>query len=74
MAYKLSAVVEKEDDEFVSHCVEVEVTSQGSTIEEALNNLKEAVSLYIKNAEKEELDRLKKVQEANPIMTMITVQ
>lgn len=74
MKYKVSAVVEKEDNEYVSHCVELEVTSQGSTIEEALNNLKEAVSLYIKHAEEDELEHLKKVQEVSPIMTTIMVQ
>ena len=56
--YKLSAIVEEEENLFVSHCVELQVASQGKSIEEALANLKEAVQLYIKHAEPEELSRL----------------
>ncbi len=47
--YNLSAIVEKEESWYVSHCVELQVTSQGKSIEEALENLKEAVSLYLKH-------------------------
>jgi predicted RNase H-like HicB family nuclease len=48
--YNLSAVVEKEGDFYVAHCVELQVTSQGKTIEEALENLKEAAELFLENA------------------------
>ncbi|AIY90292.1 hypothetical protein GACE_1251 [Geoglobus acetivorans] len=40
----------KEGDQYVSKCPELEVASCGDTIEEALENLKEAVELYIENA------------------------
>ena len=43
----IHAFVEKEDDVFVAHCVEHGVASQGCTQEEAIANLKEAVSLYL---------------------------
>ena len=46
----LTAMVWKEGDQYVSKCPELEVASCGDTIEEALENLKEAVELYIENA------------------------
>lgn len=42
-----SAIVHKEDDLYVADCPEVGTVSQGSTIEEALENLKEATELYL---------------------------
>lgn len=44
---KLSAVIRKEGSLFVSWCPEFDVASQGTTVEEALANLKEAVELYV---------------------------
>ncbi len=37
---RLTALIEREDDMFVALCPEVDVASQGSTIEEAHSNLK----------------------------------
>ena len=42
-----SAIIHKEDDLYVADCPEVGTVSQGSTIEEALENLKEATELYL---------------------------
>ena len=47
--YELSALITKEDDWYVARCVELDVTSQGKTLEEARANLKEAVELYIES-------------------------
>ena len=47
--YELSALITKEDDWYVARCVELDVTSQGKTLEEARENLKEAVELYIES-------------------------
>ena len=47
---ELTAVIWQEDDEFVSLCPEVGVSSCGSTLEEARTMLEEAVDLYIENA------------------------
>ena len=44
---RFSAVIEREDDWYVSLCPELDVASQGKTIEEALANLNEAVELYL---------------------------
>jgi len=43
----LTAVLHKEDDMYVAECPEVGTFSQGPTIEEAVDNLKEATELYL---------------------------
>ncbi len=43
----LTAIIKKGDKQYVALCPELDVVSQGYTIEEALKNLKEAVALYI---------------------------
>ncbi len=53
----LTAVLEREGDGFVSLCPELDVASQGNTVEEALGNLKEAVELFLESAPPEELQR-----------------
>ncbi|HDQ25485.1 MAG TPA: type II toxin-antitoxin system HicB family antitoxin [bacterium] len=54
MNKRLNAVIIKEEKWYVAHCLELDVVSQGKTIEEAEKNLKEAVELY-----KEDLEKLK---------------
>ena len=48
--FEYTAVVWREGKSYVSKCPELGVASCGDTIEEATNNLKEAVELYIENA------------------------
>ena len=43
----LTAVIFKEEDLYVAQCPEFGATSQGTTIEEAVANLKEATELYL---------------------------
>ena len=43
----LTAIIKKGEKQYVALCPELDVVSQGYTIEEALSNLKEAVELYI---------------------------
>ena len=47
MERKFSAVIAKEGRWYVSHCPELGVSSQGRTKKSALNNLREAVELYL---------------------------
>lgn len=42
-----TAVIHKEENIYVAECPEVGSVSQGLTIEEAVNNLKEATTLYL---------------------------
>lgn len=43
----LTAVIHLEENIYVAECPEVGTVSQGSTIEEAIENLKEATELYL---------------------------
>jgi len=55
MSLKFTAVITKEENWYVAHCIELGVVSQGKTIEEAKANLKEAVELYIESFGTEDL-------------------
>jgi predicted RNase H-like HicB family nuclease len=46
-AHTFTAVLHKEDELYVAECPEVGTVSQGTTIEEAIANLKEATELYL---------------------------
>jgi len=43
----LTAILHKEEDLYVAECPEVGTVSQGKTIEDAINNLREATELYL---------------------------
>ncbi|MGB9928370.1 MAG: type II toxin-antitoxin system HicB family antitoxin [Methanosarcina sp.] len=45
--FTFSAMVQKRDEVYVSKCLELEITSWGITIEDAVSNLKEAVQIHI---------------------------
>lgn len=49
MVSKYSILIEKEEKWYVAHCVELGITSQGKTIDEAKENIKEAIELYIES-------------------------
>lgn len=46
---RLTAIVTHKGALFVARCAEVEVTSQGRTVEESLENLREALELYFED-------------------------
>jgi predicted RNase H-like HicB family nuclease len=52
----LTAVLTREEDGFVALCPEVDVVSQGNTVEEAKKNLKEAVEMFFECASESEVD------------------
>ena len=54
-----TAVVEKEGDGFVALCPELDVASQGETVEGSVANLREAVEMFLECASENEIkDRL----------------
>ncbi|MBI5695529.1 MAG: type II toxin-antitoxin system HicB family antitoxin [Nitrospirae bacterium] len=55
MKYSLTAIIEKEDDGYVSLCPELDIASQGDTIELAKSNLVEALELFLETASREEI-------------------
>ncbi len=55
VAIKLTVIIEKEGDGYVSLCPEFDIASQGKTIEEARDNLKTALELFLETASSEEI-------------------
>ena len=54
-----TAIIEKEESIYVAFCPELDVASQGNTVEEARKNLTEAVELFLETADPAEVaDRL----------------
>ena len=54
---KLTAIIEREGDGYVSLCPELDIASQGGSIEEARDNLREALQLFFEAASPEELNQ-----------------
>jgi len=53
MTIKFNVIVQKEEKWYVAKCLDNSIASQGKTIEEALENLKEALELYAQSEEAE---------------------
>ncbi len=56
MTGNLTAIIEKEGDGYIVLCPEVDVASQGATIDEARKNVKEALELFFETASAEEIN------------------
>ena len=68
--FKLTAILWKEKEGYVSKCPELGVASAGDSIEEALCNLKEAVELYLENVRELGLfDDIREALEASEKLT-----
>lgn len=52
---KLTAIIEREDDGYVSLCPELDIASQGNSVEQARDNLREALELFFETASPEEI-------------------
>ena len=46
MSKHFTVVIQKEDDWYIAKCLENSVASQGKTMDEATDNLREALTLY----------------------------
>lgn len=55
MKRRLTAIIEKEADVYVALCPELDIASQGDTIQEARSNLREALELFFESASTEEI-------------------
>ncbi|MCZ6681359.1 MAG: type II toxin-antitoxin system HicB family antitoxin [Candidatus Poribacteria bacterium] len=55
MTRQLTAIIEREGNGYVSLCPELDIASQGDTIEQARNNLSEAVELFFECASPDEI-------------------
>lgn len=52
---KFTALIERENDGYVSLCPELDIASQGDTVEEAKANLTEAIELFLETADEAEI-------------------
>ncbi|MDR1867324.1 MAG: type II toxin-antitoxin system HicB family antitoxin [Treponema sp.] len=52
MSFKGTVVIKKEDEWIVATCLENNIASQGKTIDDAIENLKEAITLYYEDETK----------------------
>ena len=61
--------IQREDKFFVARCPELDVTSQGETLEQAQRNIKEAIELYLESFGVEDLP----VETSKPFWTTVEV-
>ena len=66
---QLSVIITREDKFFVALSPDVDIASQGETMDEALENLKEALDLYF-----EDEDAVRPQVKGRPIITMIEAE
>jgi predicted RNase H-like HicB family nuclease len=59
MSYKVSVVIEKDEHGYYAYCPELEgCQTQGDSLEEVMNNIKEAIELYLETLSEEERKEL----------------
>ena len=54
---QLTAIIEREGNAYVALCPELDIASQGATVEAARQNLIEAVELFFESADPTEISR-----------------
>jgi predicted RNase H-like HicB family nuclease len=55
MRRQLTAIIEREGDGYVALCPELDIASQGDTVQEARENLREALELFFESASSTEI-------------------
>ena len=56
MTRQWTAIIEREGDDYVALCPELNIASQGATVTEARENLKEALELFFETASATEIE------------------
>ncbi len=54
---RLTALIQREGTRYVALCPELDIASQGDSVEEARGNLSEAVELFFEVASEKEIER-----------------
>ena len=57
MTHRLTAIIEREGEGYVALCPELDIASQGDSVEQARDNLQEALQLFFESASQEEIGR-----------------
>lgn len=65
-----TAIIEQEDDGFVALCPQLDIASQGDTVQEAKNNLTEAIELFLEVAD---LSEIQSRLQTNIFITQVAV-
>lgn len=65
---QFTAVIECEDDGYVSLCPELDIASQGDTVEDARNNLIEAIELFFEAADLSEIAARQSFSDHSPVV------
>jgi len=52
---QLTCIIEREGDSYVSLCPQIDIASQGDSVEQARNNLIEAIEMFFETASPNEL-------------------
>ena len=55
MNHRFTAIIEREDDSYVALCPELDIASQGVSVAEARNNLRESIELFMESASPNEI-------------------
>ena len=55
MTRQLTAIIERENNDYVALCPQLDIASQGATVSEARANLKEALELFFETASATEI-------------------
>ena len=66
---KITAVIHKGEKYYIGECLEIDVVTQGNSIDEVLKNLNEAVSLYFEGEDIENIN----LPTESPIVTALEV-
>jgi predicted RNase H-like HicB family nuclease len=68
---QFTAIIEREDDGYVALCPELDIASQGDTVEQARANLIEALELFFEVADPSEIERRLKNKGSIGIRTLL---
>lgn len=66
MARTLTAAVHQEEEWYIARCLELDVASQGESLQQALVNLREAVEAYLEEVSQP-------IIEATPLVTAFQI-
>lgn len=52
-----TVVIQREEEMYVALCPELDIASQGVTVQEARNNVREAIELFLEDADPQEVEQ-----------------
>lgn len=70
MAYKFTTIIQREGTWFVARCAELGVVSQGKTLDQAQDNIREAVELFLEDNPKSRQYMLQRA----PLVTVLELK